>query len=611
MKISAFKNITDTTSPFTQDVRAILDRFRADDRFNITAMAGMSKDEYTQAKRNLPVVCFGGTFSSRTKAGLQKASGLLVLDFDNVDVAKTKTKLSNDPNCYSAFASPSGNGVKALMLIKEVASDDEYKKYFQHFKVKYAGIDDSGKDISRACFFCYDPKLYINNEVERLTIADRPLATDRPAQRIDPIKNDYATLSRICSIIRNAQEGQRHTKILAAARLAGGYVASGALTYSEAERIILQEADAKNEDWKDNLQSVKDGLQNGMQSPLSVENLKKEIESEEQLLKLGKIYYTVTDRRKEILSLYENGQQAGYGIGFPEVDSKYTCKIGATTYLYAAPFMGKTQWWFWYCIHLSKKHGLRHAIYSPETGKTEEIYAELGQTVARQDFYKSFNKQMDRRSLDEALEFVEKYFIIIDPEDGILSVKSFYAYVDEIERVYNTKVHTTTADPFNEFEKDLREFGGREDIYLERVLTEVRQNARINERHNCIITHVQAQQILTEGGIRYYPMPTYREIAGGQAWSRKGMSMIAGWRPKIGLCDEHGVPYPSNATILEVQKSKPKGTGALGRMNLLYNVNTHNYTDFNGNEPDSVQATPPPPNYVDYDNQANQDECPF
>ena len=607
--ISVFKNITDTSNAFTQSTRSILDRFKTDDRFNIASMASMDKAQYTQAKRSLPVVCFGGMFSTRSKAGLEKSSGLLVLDFDGINPDEYKKLLASDPYCYSVFNSPSGKGVKALMLIKEVANDDEYKKYFAHFKAKYKDIDDSGKDISRACFFCYDPNLYINNEVQRLVIADKPKAVDRPQQQIDPVKNDYATLSRICSIIRNSQEGQRHTKILAAARLAGGYVASKALTYSEAERILLQEADAKNEDWKDNKQAVKDGLENGMKSPLSPEKLKKEIEVEEQLLKLGKIYYTVTDKRKEIFNLYENGQQRGYDIGFSEVDDRYTCKLGATTYLYAAPFMGKTQWWFWYCIHLSKKHGLRHAIYSPETGKTEEIFADLAQTVARQDFYNTFTKQMDRRSLDDALEFIDKYFIIIDPDDGVLSVKSFYAYVDEIERVYNVKVHTATADPFNEFEKDLREFGGREDIYLERVLTEVRQNARINDRHNCIITHVQAQQILNEGGIRYYPMPTYREIAGGQAWSRKGMSMIAGWRPKEGLCDENGEPYPSNSTILEVQKSKPKGTGSLGRMNLLYNVNTHNYTDFNGNEPDSVQVTPPPPKYVDY--ELPEKDCPF
>ena len=607
--ISVFKNITDTASPFKQNIRGILERFKKDDRYNISAMANMPKAQYAEAKRNLPVVCFGGLFSTRSKAGLEKSSGLLVLDFDGINPDDYKKLLAADPHCYSVFNSPSGKGVKALMLIKEVANDDEYKRYFMHFKKKYPAIDDSGKDISRACFFCHDPKLYTNEEAKRLMLSDLPKANDRPAKQIDPIKNDYATLSRICSIIRNAQEGNRHTKILAAARLAGGYVASKALTYSEAERILLQEADAKNEDWKDNLKSVRDGLENGIKSPLSAEKLKKELESEEQLLKLGKIYYTVTDKRKEILNLYENGIQKGYDIGFDEVDSKYTCKLGATTYLYAAPFMGKTQWWFWYCIHLSKKHGLRHAIYSPETGKTEDIFADLAQTVAKQDFYGTYNKQMNRKSLDEALEFIDKYFIIIDPDDGVLSVKSFYAYVDEIERVYNVKVHTATADPFNEFEKDLREFGGREDIYLERVLTEVRQNARINDRHNCIITHVQAQQILNEGGLRYYPMPTYREIAGGQAWSRKGMAMIAGWRPKEGLCDENGEPYPQNSTILEVQKSKPKGIGSLGRMNLLYNVNTHNYTDFNGNEPEHTGEAPSPPNYVEYD--LPEKECPF
>ena len=124
---------------------------------------------------------------------------------------------------------------------------------------------------------------------------------------------------------------------------------------------------------------------------------------------------------------------------------------------------------------------------------------------------------------------------------------------------------------------------------MEAVLSEVRENARTNNRHNCIITHVQDQQIKEVKGIRYYPLPTYREIAGGQAGSRKGMSMIAVWRPKEGLCDENGMPYESNAVVIDVQKSKPKGTGKIGRVLLHYNVNTHTYEDLDGNKREQTE----------------------
>ena len=471
------------------------------------------------------------------------------------------------------------------MRIVPVANDADYKRLYAVFKARYPQIDDSGKDISRACFFCYDPEIYINDNAAALTVDLSEKAAKKVYKNIDRARNDYSVASKACNIIRHAQVGERHNCILKASRLLGGYVAGGHITYNEAERILLQEADLVNEDWRDNLQSVKDGLANGMQSPLSKKELDKQLEAETNVLKYGKIYYTVNDKADDIINLYNNGQQKGYGIGLDIVDEHYTCKMGTTTYVYAAPYAGKTEFWCWILMQLSKKHGLNHALFSPETGNAEEIMAQLVQAYAKKDFYDTYGKQMNKTELLDAMDFVAKHFIIIDPSHHVISQKEFFCYVDEIERVYNTKVHTATIDPFNELSHDLKPFQGRQDMYLEATLSEFREAARTSNRHNCILTHVQDQQIMVADGIRYYPMPTYREIAGGQAWSRKGMSMISLWRPKQGLCDEHGMPYPSNALVVEVQKSKPKGVGKTGRFTLLFDVNRHTFTDEHGNEP--------------------------
>ena len=63
------------------------------------------------------------------------------------------------------FKSPSGDGLKWIIKIDlEQATHQEYyiavSNYLeQQYNIK---VDASGKDISRACFLCYDSEAYIN-----------------------------------------------------------------------------------------------------------------------------------------------------------------------------------------------------------------------------------------------------------------------------------------------------------------------------------------------------------------------------------------------------------------------------------------------------------------
>ena len=537
MIVSTFSNIKDTKNPKNISASDLVKRFKVDDRYNIGKMQKLSERAYKEEKQKLPIATFGGTFAERKNSELKTASGLLTLDFDGLtNVEQTFNDLINDPTCFACFRSPSGKGVKALVKIPVVKSDEEYKAYFAYYKKHYPNLDDSGKDIARACFFCYDPYLYLREDCDTAPVQTVKKKKDtRQQKQVNHSSNDYKLLSRCCDLIRGAKEHDKHNTILKAARLAGGFVAIGVMQYEEAERILLQEADNIREDWNDNRRVIEDGLKNGMLSPvekpLQKQQLEKELEEQENILKFGKIYYTVADKYDNLLELRANGQQKGYEVNHKELDKHMTVKMGTTTYVYGAPYSGKTQFWFEILLCLSEQHGLRHAIFSPETGTASEIFAELISMYARGDFYNTFKKQIHEDEFNKAAQFVNEHFFVVDPEINIITHKDFFAYVSEIERVYNIKIHTTTIDPFNEFHQDFSKNNGRQDLYLEDVLTEVRQNAKFYDRHNCIITHVTDQQAQIKDGKRYYPQATFREIAGGQAWSRKGMQMVSGWRP--------------------------------------------------------------------------------
>jgi hypothetical protein len=276
--------------------------------------------------------------------------------------------------------------------------------------------------------------------------------------------------------------------------------------------------------------------------------------------------------KQELDHLRINGNEKGHSVGWDWERLSLTLKLGKTVYISAAPHTGKTEWWFEILINMSVQHGWRHVVFSPETGNSAEIFAELISKYAGRKFIKADTNDWVKEEL-----FIREHFIVIESDDGDLTMDEFYDMVDEIEEVTG-KIHTTTIDPWNELrEVFLPEDLGREDKYLSRTLGKVRKNSESKKRLNCIITHVRDQQAVQDGNIRYYPMPTARDFAGGQVWFRKGMLMIILWRPPYGLCSPDGIPYENNEVHVKIAKAKPKGVATLGVYKMFLDLNKFQY----------------------------------
>lgn len=121
-----------------------------------------------EIKGTLPAVTFCGTFTSRKKENLKEGSGLAILDFDHLENStEFRNSLKSNDYIFSAWISPSGTGVKALVKIPIIKDDAEYKLIFKQLKELFPTLDDSGSDISRLCFESYDPDLYLNLDSEK------------------------------------------------------------------------------------------------------------------------------------------------------------------------------------------------------------------------------------------------------------------------------------------------------------------------------------------------------------------------------------------------------------------------------------------------------------
>ncbi|HEY3369347.1 MAG TPA: BT4734/BF3469 family protein [Prolixibacteraceae bacterium] len=124
----------------------------------------------SQYKRtHFDYVTFSGIFTKRSDKCLAHPSGLLTLDFDHVpDVKELRQTLITDLffETELMFISPSGNGLKWIIPVD--LNVNTHQEWFSAVAAYLKGtydleVDKSGKDISRACFLCHDPEVYIHS----------------------------------------------------------------------------------------------------------------------------------------------------------------------------------------------------------------------------------------------------------------------------------------------------------------------------------------------------------------------------------------------------------------------------------------------------------------
>lgn len=592
MKVSVVSNHTQTKNLVAADVEEIFKAIgtggkQTEQILKIRKMVSdkVGEDLVKKEKAKLPAILFNGTFSERNNEGLIESSGLMILDFDNDVPNMEKFK----DFIYAMFKSPSGTGVKILFRIPIVKSDAEYKTYFYAVQKQIPQIDPSGKDIARLCYFSLDEEIYVQT-FENVKVWTEKIESVVPLQ--EPVKGkktlhtNWQHVNTAMQMISNSMVGNRHETMLRAGRLLGGYISGGDVDESESKTIIQNHIQLHSpDDYQDHIRAFNDAIENGKKSPLTKKELKEIIDEVE---KLGTIHLTLEDVRDEMDFRFENGLEKGYKTGWVDLDKHYTILLGSTTYLYSSPFAGKSQVLNEVLVNLSRFYGMRHALFSPETGNAAEIFQELAQIYHRKDFKKGIMSDLEK---EEAYEFLKKYFIVLDGDffDKELTIQDVCDYVSLLERKYDLKIHTLTIDPYNELK---HHYGSRQDLELETELKYVRRSAKNNERHIFIVTHVRDQdgQYDKEGGFTYYHLPTFRDVAGGQTWSRKGMMMMAVWRPVVIKRDNdsdevivNGKTIKANQTIIQVQKAKPKGYGSIGEVNLYYQWKEHSFKDDRGN----------------------------
>lgn len=165
--VTVFAHVRETENPFFKEINEVLLSFKdGSNKEKIEAIRMIpEKKERNIEKAKLKSICFSGEFSRRAIKNIINHSGFACLDFDDVgtieDAICLRDSLQDNEYIYSAFVSPSGDGVKAIVKVPKDIQN--YKKYYEALCETFdSKIDTGTKDISRVCYESYDPDLFIN-----------------------------------------------------------------------------------------------------------------------------------------------------------------------------------------------------------------------------------------------------------------------------------------------------------------------------------------------------------------------------------------------------------------------------------------------------------------
>ena len=169
MNVTIFKTIKDTDTPFFRPVHKILDRIKngASKETVRKVREEKRKAERNEIKKQLPAICFSGSFNKRADNSIVEHSGLICLDFDGYtkqkEILQDKENFTKNKYVFSVFISPSGNGLK--VLVKIPADPDNHVNYFNSLEKYFNSVyfDKTSKNLSRVCYESYDPLLYVND----------------------------------------------------------------------------------------------------------------------------------------------------------------------------------------------------------------------------------------------------------------------------------------------------------------------------------------------------------------------------------------------------------------------------------------------------------------
>lgn len=416
--VTIFPSVLQTETPTYITVDSALNRISTGGKH--LPLVQQVRSGQKEAKKKLPVILWAGEFETRRDDAIKNHSGLIVLDFDHIDVEGSKDILSTDPYVFACWISPSGEGLKALVRLSNPSLHrDHFRALQAYFDTEYGlEVDPSGINESRACFDSYDPEIVINEDSKIFGQMLSEKAISQKAEQKD-LYTDYNKLAVVASMVRRAEDGEKHATLLKAAILCGGYIAVGRMEEEEAFHVLEREILKRDVDSIETARNtIRDGIEKGKTMPI------REVLENENAVKLEMMindgdmsFISSDDEDYRWIQDYIDGKlQLGLSTGCATLDKHFLFKRDFTI-INGISNIGKSTFALYMIVASAKLHNWRWIIYSAEN-RTAAVKMKLIQFATNMQV-----KEMNSSDLKKSYQWVNEHFTII-------SNKNIYSYTD-------------------------------------------------------------------------------------------------------------------------------------------------------------------------------------
>ena len=404
------------------------------------------------AKRELPVVMYSGKFSGRKDEDLTEHSGVIVLDFDHIDVANSKNALATDDYILSCWVSPSGDGLKALVKIAQPRKHRDHFRAIASYMDRQYGleVDSTGQNESRLCFESYDPEIIINEDSKVFTAVISERAEVQSVSS-NAQNTDYNKLAVLASMIRRAEDGEKHIELLKASNLAGGFITAGRVEEEEAKRVLIKEILKRDIDSEENaIKTIEEGIERGKAMPVQDVVDSENRVKREMLINDGDMsFISDADSDFQWINKFASGEiPKGLDTGNARLDQYFRYKPEFLI-INGHSNVGKTTMALYMMVNSALRHNWRWIVYSSEN-KTAAIKMRLMEFVLNKPI-----DLMDREERKSAFNWVSYHFKVISNAD-------VYSYMDLIifaEKLiqYEGDYRGFFVDPYNSLKIQLNQ----------------------------------------------------------------------------------------------------------------------------------------------------------
>ena len=548
-KITMFKSVVDSSNPVVVTLDIALKRIKdGKSQEKVEQVRGGSKGK----KKDLPIALFSGVFEGRKDQDIKAHSGLIVLDFDHINVAESKSLIGTDDYVLACWASPSGDGLKALVNVSHPEKHRDHFRSLQTYFEKQYGleIDPSGVNEARACYESYDPDLVINTTAQPFSMMLTEKSLDQSAEiKTDRTYTDYGKLNIVCAMIRGSSDGEKHAVLCKASVLAGGYISAGRIEEAEAIRVIERELSYKDIDDIDHAKrTLLDGIEQGKLQPIR-ETLQEEAQAiREMQINNGDMSFIASDT--EDFNWIE-----GYVHGEVEMGLTTGCLYLDQYFLFKKEFVvivghsnvGKTTMALNMLLASAIHHKWKWIVYSSEN-KTGAVKMRLMEFC--------LNKPITFMNAEErqfAFNFVKNHFVLINNYET-------YGYTDMLvfaeKLIRQDGYQGMLIDPYNSLKLQMGKSGLNSHEYHYEAASELLTLSNKNNMAVWLNTHsiTSAQRALGDDGLAMAPLGS--ESEGGSKFSNRSDSMLV-WHRKVQAEDEDR----RRITEFHVVKQRNKETG--------------------------------------------------